>query len=700
MKLETAMVFLIFFPFLAGGLAYLAGRRPGRGGEAVREEGTGGRLRDAVAGGSAVLEFIVMTVVSYLGISAGAAASLDIPEVCGLGLHFEMDGFRYLYGCVAAFMWMTAAVLSGEYFSGERCRGRFYLFLLWTLGATMGVFLSADLYTTFVFFEIMSFTSYVWVAQEENGPALRAAATYLAVAVAGGLVMLMGIFLLYHLLGTLDIGELSVAAEACGEKNLLYAAGACLLTGFGAKAGAFPLHIWLPKAHPVAPAPASALLSGILTKTGVFGILILGCRLFPGDRAWSGLVLALGAATMLGGAVLAVFSVDLKRTLACSSMSQIGFILIGIGVMGLPDAEGSAEYRILAVHGTFLHMVNHSLIKLVLFLAAGVIYRNAHALNLNDIRGFGRRKPLLGTIFLTGALALGGVPLFGGYVSKTLLHEGIAACGGGAAMRALEYAFLFSGGLTAAYMAKLFAAIFLERNQDPAKQEGYDRRERYMKPASAFALTGSAAALLMWGLCPHALMDRAAGLAQGFMGITGTGEAVDYFSPGNLKGGLISLGIGAAVYLLFIRRALRGRDGRYVDAWPGWLDLEELLYRPLMLRALPWVLGVACRSLDCLADSLVVLLRKTLYRDSPLPCERPEGNALTEGVGRAMNALQGLGNRTWRRKSPLHRDYVHLAAVKNEQFRETNRIIQRSLSFGLLLFCIGLALTLLYIIWW
>ena len=91
---------------------------------------------------------------------------------------------------------LTGKSASGEYFSGERCRGRFYLFLLWTLGATMGVFLSADLYTTFVFFEIMSFTSYVWVAQEENGPALRAAATYLAVAVAGGLVMLMGIFLL------------------------------------------------------------------------------------------------------------------------------------------------------------------------------------------------------------------------------------------------------------------------------------------------------------------------------------------------------------------------------------------------------------------------------------------------------------------------------------------------------------------------
>lgn len=693
----TGLGFLIFFPFIAGGLAYLAGHVSGKKKENVPRGNAGGILRDAIVIVSVVLEFVVMTSASYFAIGSKSAYVLEIPDICGLGLGFVLDGFRSIYGCVAAFMWMMTAILSREYFAHLHHRSRFYLFLLWTLGATLGVFLSADLYTTFIFFEIMSFTSYVWVAQEENGPALRAAATYLAVAVTGGLVMLMGIFLLYHLLGTLDIGELSVAAEACGEKNLLYAAGACLLIGFGAKAGAFPLHIWLPKAHPVAPAPASALLSGILTKTGIYGILILGCRLFPGDRAWCGLILALGAATMLGGAVLAVFSVDLKRTLACSSMSQIGFILIGIGVMGLPDADGNTEYRILAAHGTFLHMVNHSLIKLVLFLAAGVIYRNAHALNLNDIRGFGRRKPLLGAIFLTGALALSGVPLFGGYVSKTLLHEGIAECGGGAAMRALEYAFLFSGGLTAAYMAKLFVAIFLERNQDSAKQEGYDRRERYMKPASAFALTGSAAALLVWGLCPHALMDRAAGLAQGFMGITGTGEAVDYFSPGNLKGGLISLGIGAAVYLLFIRRA---RDGRYVDAWPGWLDLEELLYRPLMLRALPWVLGVACRSLDCLADSLVVLLRKTLYRDSPLPCERPEGNALTEGVGRAMNALQGLGNRTWRRKSPLHRDYVHLAAVKNEQFRETNRIIQRSLSFGLLLFCIGLALTLLYIIWW
>lgn len=112
-------------------------------------------------------------------------------------------------------------------------------------------------------------------------------------------------------------------------------------------------------------------------------------------------MLSIGVLTMFGGALLAVFSVDLKRTLACSSMSQIGFILVGTGMMGMLGEHGQ-----LAVHGTFLHMVNHSLIKLVLFMAAGVIYMNTHVLNLNEIRGFGRKKAMLKLAFLTGALAL------------------------------------------------------------------------------------------------------------------------------------------------------------------------------------------------------------------------------------------------------------------------------------------------------
>lgn len=241
----------------------------------------------------------------------------------------------------------------------------------------------------------MSFTSYTWVAHEETKEALRAAETYLAVAVIGGLVMLMGLFILYRELGTLEITALAEAVRShtlAGESGAvryrnLFIGASCLLFGFGAKAGVFPLHIWLPKAHPVAPAPASALLSGILTKAGIFGVLVVSCSLLQFDVRWGALILFLGVLTMFTGALLALFSVNLKRTLACSSVSQIGFILIGIGMQGLLGEEGS-----LAIRGSLLHMVNHSLIKLVLFMAAGVVFMNLHKLNLNEIRGFGRKN--------------------------------------------------------------------------------------------------------------------------------------------------------------------------------------------------------------------------------------------------------------------------------------------------------------------
>lgn len=679
---------LVFYPFVGAFLSGIIGRK--------KET-----IRDYFADFIVVSEFL-LALALFVG-NAGRGGSVTffrcyLPGVCGMGLQFTIEGFRLLYGLIAAFMWMMTTILSGEYMRHHENRNRYYLFLLATLGATMGVFLSADLFTMFIFFEIMSFTSYVWVAQEETENALKAAATYLAVAIIGGLVMLMGIFILYHELGTLHIAELFPAAQLySGNRAILYGAGACLLVGFGAKAGAFPLHIWLPKAHPVAPAPASALLSGILTKTGIFGILAVSCRLFLFDGAWGSLLLGIGVLTMFGGALLAVFSVDLKRTLACSSMSQIGFILIGVGMQGMLGEE-----NLLAVHGTLLHMVNHSLIKLVLFMAAGVVFMNAHALDLNEIRGFGRKKPLLKIIFLTGALAIGGIPLFGGYISKTLLHESIVEYGGGSLMKAVEIIFLISGGLTIAYMTKLFIAVFVEKNKDAGKQAQYDEKRKYMNPGSGFALGVSAFVLFLWGLFPHTLMDRAARLGSSFMNPAvseGTGEAVAYFSFSNLKGALISIAVGAVVYLFAIRRLLM-REGDYVDKWPKWLDMENLLYRPLLLGFLPVVCGIVCRVFDSVVDITVVILRKTLYKDSPLPYERWEGNAITAAAGKTMNALQSLRNHLWGRKKQTHKDFVHLTAARVEDFRESFMIIQRSLSFGLLMFGIGLALTLIYILWW
>lgn len=639
------------------------------------------------------LVFLFMDALLVLRITKEVDICPEIPGICGFGLHFVVDGFRTIYGLIAAFMWFMVSLLCQEYFKNHHNVGRFYLFLLLTEIATLGVFFSADLFTTFIFFEIMSFTSYVWVAQEENVPSLRAAETYLGVAVMGGLVMLMGIFILYFELGTLTISELLAAYRLCNNKQVIFAAGLCILFGFGAKAGAFPLHIWLPKAHPVAPAPASALLSGILTKTGIYGILILSCNLFLYDKTWGMIILVIGVLTMFGGALLAVFSVDLKRTLACSSMSQIGFILVGVGMQGLLGEENA-----LAVHGTLLHMGNHSLIKLVLFMAAGVIFMNTHALNLNDIRGYGRKKPLLRVIFLVGALAIGGIPLFGGYISKTLLHESIVEYGGGMGFRFVEYIFLFSGGLTIAYMTKLFVAIFVEKNPDERLQKKYDEKHSYMNLGSRLALSVSALVLFIWGLFPYRIMDRVAEFGQGFMNLRNFGERVNYFSIGNLKGAMISVVIGAVVYFGFIRTVLLSKKKGYVNLWPNWLDLENLLYRPVLLGFLPFLFGVICRILDSFVDSIVVLLRKTIMKDSPIPTERVEGSFLSDAVGGILNGIQALGNCLWNRKNPKEKNYVHAMAMQQEDLKENTFLIQRSLSFGLLMFCLGLGFVLVYII--
>ena len=703
---------LVFMPMAAAVLSYLIGRKSKTG-------------RDLFVRLAVAAEFALSLMLLVLGEDD---AIVSIPGVCGMGLHFTVDGFRRIYAVIAALMWLVSGQFSPEYFAHYRSRNRYYVFLLVTLGATEAVFLSADLYTTFVFFEIMSLCSYVWVAQDEKQESLRAGATYLAVAVMGGMVMLMGIFLLYHQAGTLMIRELPAACA--GQKP--YAAALCMLVGFGAKAGAYPIHIWLPKAHPVAPAPASSLLSGILTKTGIFGILVISVQILTHDELWGTLILLIGVVTMFLGAVLALFSVNFKRTLACSSVSQIGFILVGVGMLGL-----LGEHNTLAARGAFLHMFNHSMFKLVLFLVAAVIYQNTHKLDLNGIRGFGRKKPLLRFCYLMGALGIGGFPGWSGYVSKTLLHESIVEYIHGmdhgefisrfftqGSMTAIEWIFLLRGGLTVAYMCKLFAAVFLEENSDPLVQKQFDSRKQYLNPVSGVMLAATACLIPVMGLLPGFTMDAMADLAQGFLGVHHAGHAVHYFTWVNLKGSVISLSIGAVLYFTVVRGWMMKPQANckkiYVNRWPEWIDLEEKLYRPLLLKILPAIFGFLCGVLDKLLDTVVkaarglgalvagimdvlvdgtvVLLRNTVYRDSYDWGELEEGNALTHAIGVFLNGLENLLNKTIWKDHEHKKDLEHWFVLKYAAFKENATVIGRSLSFGLVLFCIGLCATLIYLL--
>lgn len=619
MNHSIILPFLVFFPMLGGIIGYIIGRK-------------NKNARDYWA--------MLVTLLTF-----GASLLLIGKEevfheagICGLGLLFTGGGLQVILAVLTGAIWLITTIYSKEYFQQDRNRNRYYLFMLLTEGATMGIFLSADFFTTFIFFEIMSFTSFVMVMHDETKEAIRAAHTYLAVAVLGGLVTLMGLFMLYQKTGTLQMDLLQQFMAQQTDKSAFYGIGVLVFFGFAAKAGLFPLHIWLPNAYTLAPAPVSALLSCLLTKTGVFGIMMITAKIFFHDAPWGNFMLILGMITMLMGAILALFSVNLKRTLACSSMSQIGFMMVGIAMQGI-----LGEHNALAASGTLLHFINHSMLKLVLFLSAGVVFMNLHELDLNKIKGFGRDKLLLKVVFLMALLGIGGIPLWNGYVSKTLLHESIVeyihileeAGQSVFYMKTVEYLFLFAGGLTLAYMTKIFVAVFVEKNSHPLPVQ---KQGAYLNPVNKVILALCALALPVCGMLPHLTQDRISAVGVTFLGAHAPDHAVEYFAWVNLKGAVISLIVGAAVYFLFVRTVLmrENEDGEtiYLDRWPAWLNLEEKVYRPLLLGVLPFIGGFFARLAGTLTDGFISLLRMAIFNSDNarvIPPEDKYFSAYTDG---------------------------------------------------------------------
>jgi len=419
--------------------------------------------------------------------------------------------------------------------------------------------------------------------------------------------------------------------------------------------------------------------------------------------------------------------VDLKRTLACSSMSQIGFITVGLSMMVLLGEHGS-----LAAYGTVMHMMNHSLIKLVLFMAAGVIYMNLHKLDLNEIRGFGRKKPVLHIAFLLGALSIGCIPPIGsGYNSKSLLHEAIVELihhlqeHGHSALpyQLVEILFLVSGGLTVAYMTKLYICIFWEKN--PVHQEKFDGMRKYISWPSALVLLLSAAVLPFLGALPEMLMTPIGVRSAAFFGQEVLHHEIPYFGSANLIGAAQSIGIGVVIYFAVVRPLLMKKvDGVrvYVNRWPAWLDLENGVYRPVLMDFLPNVLGAvtkfiahipesfavakiipglivgAVRFICELPENIVLMMRKTAFRKRQKRAEVPVGNRFTYTCGKALNGLAAALNATFLRSKPMRTDFEYVLDASWREVTQGTHRITASMSFGLLLMCIGLFITCMYLL--
>lgn len=370
-------------------------------------------------------------------------------EVLGkiVGIQLVVDGLTAFMLVVVNFIAFLVAVYSVNYMTRYTEKWQFYSLFLLMLAGMNGVLITGDMFNLFVFVEIASIASYALVAFGTGKRELEASFKYAVMGGIASLLILLGVIFLYSNTGTLNMADMTRILAGRDHPALLYFVFALFLTGFGLKAALVPFHAWLPDAHPSAPAPISAMLSGVLIKAlGVYVIARVFYNIFGLTYELSLILMTLGAISMGVGALVALRQWDLKRLLAYSSISQVGFIMLGLGI-GTP----------LAVLGALFHLFNHSMFKSLLFLDSGAIEYAAHTRDLKEMGGLAKKMPITNGSTIIGAMSLAGIPPFAGFWSKLII---IVAAVQASHMKLAAWAVLMSI-VTIAYVLKAVRFAFL-----------------------------------------------------------------------------------------------------------------------------------------------------------------------------------------------------------------------------------------------
>jgi proton-translocating NADH-quinone oxidoreductase chain N len=407
MNATTALIALLATPFAACLLIYLVGRLITRS----RGEDDGPNP----IWGLALLVFVAMGLPLYV---AGRAVLADGAVALQVGaISLRMDGIGLLLAAVALLVGIVVTLFSVRYMAAEVGEEKFYALLAVMVGTIIGLGCAADLFNLWVWFEAMAISAFVLVAFYRTQPgSLEAGAKYLVQSAVGSALVLLGIALVFAQTGKLDLATVHASAQA--GSPLLLAAGALFLIGFGVKAALVPMHTWLPDAHSQAPSGISAVLSGVLIEAGLIALLRAVGSVAGASPAWGTLLLVFGAANMLLGNLMALRQTQVKRLLAYSSISHVGYMLVGLGVaVGSGLAAGAA--------GGFFHLLTHALMKSLAFLAAGALLYTLHLaqgnhepLLVENLDGAARRYPVVAVALSVAVLGLGGLPPMAGFMSK------------------------------------------------------------------------------------------------------------------------------------------------------------------------------------------------------------------------------------------------------------------------------------------
>ena len=442
-----------------------------------------------------------------------------------------------------------------------------YTALVTLVVSMMLVVMSSGGFSFLFAWELMTIASFMLILFEaERQEVRRAALNYLVMMHIGFLFLVVGFVMLFNVTGSANFS----AINAYYENAKLLPLFVTLFIGFGMKAGLFPMHIWLPEAHPAAPSHVSAIMSGVMIKTGVYGIIrIMQVENLEGDMLFTiGLiVLVSGAVTGLWGVIFAAMQNDIKRLLAYSSIENVGVILIGLGIAAVGHAAGSPLVGMCGMCGALLHMVNHSLFKTMLFFSAGNIYSKMHTTAMNEMGGLAKHMPVTAIMMLFATVAICALPPLNGFVSELLIYIGMfnGVSSGYEVLYSVTGIIVLSliGGIVVLAFTKLYSVVFLgsPRSHHVAECTEVDNQR-------IVATCIPAAFILIIGVAPQYVIRPIAHVAEEVTNSVNT-IAVEHFAPTLSALSYVAIAFIVVVVLLYLLKRSAQRN-RVITEGPTW----------------------------------------------------------------------------------------------------------------------------------
>ncbi len=328
-----------------------------------------------------------------------------------VSIQVAVDGFSLFMLMVISLLTLCVGLFSINYMDHYGSKSIYYALLLMMMAGMNGLVLVTDLFSVYLFLEVAAIASYSLVAYGLEHDELEASFKYLMLSVIASAGILLSIAVIFGMTGNLGFAAVAESLRSLDAKFVVGFCAALFIMGFGLKAALVPFHAWLPDAHPSAPAPISAILSGLLIKvSGVYALTRIFFNVFGLTPALSQIIMYLGAVSIVVAAFLALGQKDMKRMLAYSSISQVGYVVLGLGI-GTP----------LGIAGGLFHLFNHAVAKGLLFLNSGSVQQSTGTRNLDEMGGLARRMPVTAATNLVGSLSISGVPPLGGFWSKLII---------------------------------------------------------------------------------------------------------------------------------------------------------------------------------------------------------------------------------------------------------------------------------------